>query len=340
MRTGAALLALVALAGTASADDGAETADTVASTWSGGALRLAEDDKRFVFALTTLAKGVRARASVSAPLDPDTRTATFVAKSGIVPAFRASGYIGYDSTFQALALDASDQGLLAYCESVKLEPCTASKAAEHKKKNGQPLGAGGLYWGAGLELSFAYDRTTAYLDDIGAGPRADFSATDLQLGGSGTIYMPGGWTLTARAGYERTNAVNIGKFRRCMSLPSSEPSITGQVCSDERYLKSDPGAEHAGYARLSGSLYPTGSPLARYIAASELRLNLEDLSTQAASFDVHLLLFANGFDLRGGSVRVGIGATVRTALRSPSGATYGLGDIYDYSLFGIAGTSF
>jgi hypothetical protein len=198
-----------------------------------------------------------------------------------------------------------------------------------------------VYWGAGLDVSYAYDQTTAYLDDVGAGPTKAFRSTDLQFGASATLYVPDGWALSARAGYERLHAPTLGDFRRCEALPSTISSVTGQTCRDEHYLLADAGPQQSGYARAAAAYYPADSKLlAQYLSAVELRLNGENLATDAASLDTHLLLFAKGLDLGGGSVRVGIGATVRTALASPAGADYTRGDIYDYSLFGIAGTSF
>jgi hypothetical protein len=120
-------------------------------------------------------------------------------------------------------------------------------------------------------------------------------------------------------------------------LPSSNPTITGQDCSEQLYLQRDLGVAQSGYARLSAAYYPSENLVARYLSATELRLNLEDLTTDAASFDVHFLLFAKGIQLGGSGVRTGIGATVRVALAS---ASHEQGDIYDYSLFGIIGTSF
>jgi hypothetical protein len=344
MRTAIGAAVLAATAGHAVADDSAGTADTVASTWSGGALQLAEADKRFVLALTTLVDGIRARAEISAPLDAATRTATFVTRTGLAPAFRGSFHLGYDSTYRALDLEPSDGELRQYCDQHQIAQCTERKVNEDKQKarqrQGQPLGVNAQYWGVGLDLSYAYDRTTAYMNDVGAGPTAAFSATDLQIGGSGTLYVPGGWALSLRAGYERANSVNIGTFQRCVMLPSTVSSVTGQICSDEHYLRSDPGPQQSGYARLAGAYYPASSWLSHYASATELRLNFEDLGTDAASFDVHLLVFAKGLDIGGGSVRVGIGATIRTALASSMGAEHGRGDLYDYSLFGIAGTTF
>lgn len=331
---------LIGTAGHAAAEDSAGTADTVASTWSGGALQLAEADKRFVLALTTLVDGVRARAEISAPLDATTRTAAFVTRAGLAPAFRGALHIGYDSTYRARDLDPSDNELLSYCDQHKISPCTASKVAQDKQRQGKPIAAHARYWAAGLDLSFAYDRKTAYLNDVGDGPTATFRATDVQIGGSATLYVPGGWALSARAGYERANAVDIGDFRRCTMLPSTVSSVSGQTCTDEHYLRSNPAPEQSGYARTAAAYYPSTSWLSNYLSATELRLNLENLTTSASSFDVHLLLFAKGLDVGGGSIRIGIGTTVRMALASPVGADYGRGDLYDYSLFGIAGTSF
>jgi hypothetical protein len=174
------------------------------STWSGGALRLAEDDKRFVLAITTLVQGVRA--DLSSPLDSATRTAAFVTKAGLAPGFRGALQIGYDSLYHALDLEPSERERLAHCEREKIDPCTVAKAIELKrqavaanKKRGQPLDADQRYWGAGLDLSFAYDRTSAYQDDLAAAATATFRATDLQIGGSATLHVPGGRAFSARA---------------------------------------------------------------------------------------------------------------------------------------------
>jgi hypothetical protein len=334
-----AVLALLSLAGPARADDARDTADTIASTWTGGALRLAADDKRFVLALTTLREGLRARVELSAPLDDNTRTAAFVGKDGIVPGFRGNFYVGYDSTFSALALTPSDQELLAYCERKKIEPCLLSKVQAEQERNGQPLARQGFYWGAGLNLSYAFDRKTAYVDDIAA-DTSDFRTSDLQLDATAIVTLPSRWTFSVRAGYERANKVALGDFRRCMPLPSTDMAVTGEACTDEKVLLSDPPAKHSTHVRLAGAYYPFASLLAQYISATELRLNAENLSTDSASFDVHLLAFANAIHLGDGSARIGLGVTVRTALETPDGADYKAGDVYDYSLFGIAGASF
>ena len=220
----------------------------------------------------------------------------------------------------------------------------ATQRARSRAQQGQPLGPDERYWwGVALEVSFAYDRTAAYRDDVGAGATTDFSATDFQVGGSATIHVPGGWAFTGRAGYERANTVDLGVFRRCTMLPSTDSSTTGQACTDAHYLRSDPGPEQSGYARAAGAYYPDkdNTPLlSRYVSATELRLNFESLGTSTASLDAHLLVFARGLDVGGGNIRIGIGTTVRTALASPDGASYKRGEIYDYSLFGIVGTTF
>lgn len=348
MRRAYLTAALIAAASTpAAADDSVGTGDTVASTWSGSAFQLAESDKRFNLALGTLLDGVRLRAEVSAPLDDTTRTAAFLGKTGVAPAFRTALHIGYDSTYRALALEPADGDLLAYCEANKIDPCTESKVAEVKlqaaaarKHNGQPVGVAARYWAFGLDVAYAYDRTTAYVGDVAAATTATFSDTDLQIGASAMLYVPGGWVATLRGGYERSNKVDIGDFMRCDALPSSNMSVTGQTCSDQHYLIDDPGPQQSAYLRVSGAYYPVHSLLANYVSAAELRLNLENITTDAASFDVHLLVFAKGLDVGGGNIRVGVGTTVRTALASPAGSDIKRGDIYEYSLFGIVGTSF
>ena len=150
------------------------------------------------------------------------------------------------------------------------------------------------------------------------------------------LYVPGGWVVTARGGYERINPVNIGDFRLCQTLDSSKPTMSGQACSDAQYLISDPAPRATAYGRVSGTYYPTGSVFANYLSAAELRVNFEKITSNDASLDLHLLLFAKGLDLGGGSVRLGVGTTVSTALSAPGGNDL----ITKYSLFGIAGTSF
>jgi hypothetical protein len=340
----AAIAVVGLLARHAAAEDSVGTADTIASTWSGGVFRLAERDHSFALTLTTLLEGVRIRGQISAPLDSTTRRAVFREKGTFAPAFRGSLHIGYDSTYKALDLEPEDGKLLQYCKAQKIEPCTASAVAEHKKKaagprrrNGQPIAGAAHYWALGLDLAYAYDRTTAYVGDISDNMMIrDFRATNLQVGGSYMRYVPGGWVLTARGGYERSNPVNIGDFRLCQTLDSSNPTMSGQACSDAQYLISDPDVRATAYGRVSGTYYPTDSVFANYLSAAELRVNFEKLTSDDASLDVHLLLFAKGIDLGGGSARFGIGTTVSRGLSAPVGADV----ITKYSLFGIAGTSF
>jgi hypothetical protein len=336
----------VVSAGAAFAGDSADTADTIASPWSGGALRLAEGDKRFVLALSTLQDGTQVRGEVSAPLDDTTRTAAFVTKDGIAPAFRGAFHIGRESTYGDLALAESDAGLLPFCESnhIPTNDCSnqSDKVKDARKQEGQPVHGDGRYWSYGLDVSFAYDRKTAYRDDVGAAT-AEFTSTDLQIGGSVALNTSGSWAFTARIGYERANTVDLGDFRRCQALPSTDASITGQVCNDAHYLRSDPGPQSSGYGRVAIAKYPHDSLLSHYVSATELRLNIENALTDSATFDAHLLVFARALKINGsgnGSIRTGLGVTVRTALASPMGASYGRGDLYDYSLFGIVGTSF
>lgn len=337
-----AALALAVLAATtvrAVADDNAGTGDTIASTWTGGAFQLSENDKRFNLGIATMIHGMQTRIEASAPLDDATRTATFYSKSGLEPAFRATLHIGYDSTYQALALADDDAQLLPYCKAHNIEPCTGSRVAEAQARNGQPIAAVERYWRLGVDASYAYDRTTAYLNDVGT-TTSTFRSTDLQLGALVMLYEPGGWVVSLRGGYERDNSVSIGTFMRCVALPSSDPDVTGQSCNQAHILLDNPNPQSSGYARLAGTYYPEGGLLANYLSAGELRLNAENLGQDSASLDAHLLLFAKGLDVGGGSIRIGIGTTVRMALASPAGSTTGRGDFYDYSLFGIAGTSF
>lgn len=345
----------------AQGDDSKTTGDTLASPWSGGALQLSEQDKRFVLAVSTLFEpGIRIRAEASAPLDDGTRTAVFVGRSGLAPAFRSALFIGYDSTWRALRLP-RPVNLKELCG--RPEGCTASeleaarKAAqkvaedrtaalnEQRTREGQPLSSGQpssqLNWSAGLDLAFAYDRKTAYLDDIGDDQRTkEFSSNDFQVGGSGLLNVADSLVFMARIGYERTHTVRLGTFQRCTILPSTKLMIVGQDCSEQHYLQGDLPVAHSGYARLSAAYYPSDNLVARYLSATELRLNFEELSTDAASFDAYALVFARGLQLGGPSLRTGIGARVRVALASPAGAGYGRGDLYDYSLFGIVGASF
>ena len=335
----AAIASIMALtAGPVAADDSVGTSDTVASTWSGGVLRLAEGDNRFTLALGTLLPGgVRLRGEVSAPLDETTRTATFLRRSGLAPAFRGTLHVGYDSTYNALDLDAGDRVLLQYCEAHKIEPCTASAVAKARRRDGQPIELTGLYWSLGLDLSYAYDRTTAYFGDIGDGMTSKFSATDLQLGASGMLYAPGGWVVSLRGGYERNNPVDIAAFQRCELLASKDTMVTGETCNDAFYLVSNPGPQRTGYLRAAGAYYPAGSALAHYLSATEIRVNFEHLGNDAASLDGYLILFARGLSVGAGSIRLGIGARARMALAD---ADHRSGDLFDYSLFGVAGTSF
>jgi hypothetical protein len=332
-------LAILCLTRPVLADDSQDAADTIASTWTGGALRLAADDKRFVLALTTLHDGVRVRGEASAPLDGDTRTAAFVGRRGIAPGFRGSFYVGYESTFRALTLTAADQTLRAYCERKHIDPCLQSKVDEQMRRDGQPAARAERYWGAGLDFSYAYDRKTAFVDDV-ASDTTDYRVTDLQIDASAVLTLPSRWTLTARAGYERANRVSLGDFRRCTTLPSTDMTVRGEACSDEKYLLSDPQPVGSEHARVAVAYYPMSSLIARYIAATEVRANLENLSTDAASLDVHLLAFANAIHLGEGTARIGLGVTMRTALTSHDGGDLKAGDVYDYSLFGIVGTSF
>jgi hypothetical protein len=339
-------------ASVAHGDDSKTTGDTLASPWSGGALQLSEQDKRFVLAVSTLFEpGIRIRAEASAPLDDATRTAVFVSKTGLAPAFRTALFIGYDSMWNALALP-GPVSLNALCG--KPEGCTASElelarkaaekakqqANEQKQREGQPPSSGQLTWSAGLDLAFAYDRKTAFLDDIADDTQTkEFSSSDFQLGGS-LLFHVADTAFMARGGYERTHAVQLGTFQRCTVLHSTVQTVVGQDCSEQHYLQGDPGVAHSGYLRLSGAYYPSDNLLARYLSATELRLNFENLTTDAASFDIHVLIFARGLQLGGQSLRTGIGTRVRVALASPVMASYGRGDLYDYSLFGIIGTSF
>lgn len=321
------------------ADDPQDTADTLVSPWRGAAMRLAADEKRFVLAFNTLFEGVRLRGEASAPLDGDTRVAAFAGTKGLAPGFRGALYLGYDSTYRALALGAGDPALLAYCERHQIKPCLQSKADEQMRLDGQPPARSEMYWGAGIGVSYAYDGKTAFVDDV-ASKTDDFRVTNLQLDASAVLSWPNRLAVSARVGYERADRVSLANFRRCVTLPSTSMSVTGVSCSDAQYLLSDPAPEGSGHARTSFAYYPFDSLLAHYIAATELRVNAENVLTDAASLDVHLIAFFNGVRLGDGVARIGLGATIRTALASPDGADYVAGDIYDYSLFGVVGTSF
>jgi hypothetical protein len=351
----AAALGVVALASrphVARADDSKDVGDTIASTWSGGALRLSEQDKRFYLAASTLfAPGIRIRAELSAPLDDATRQAVFLdRKSGLAPGFRGGLFVGYDWTWRALA-HSIDERIQTLCHGAA--ECTGSqeKAARDKEegiqrearlqrtRGGQPLSSGVTTWSLGMDLAFAYDSQTAFVSDVGDSDQTrDFPSSDLQLGAAGIVVLPKGWAFTGRLGYDRAHAVQFGTFRRCTTLHSSDPMVSGQVCSDQRYLVRDGGVSNSAYARASAAYYPSDGVLARYLSATELRLNFESLTTNAASLDIHLLAFARGVTLASTGVRIGVGTTVRSALVSTDETR--AGEIVDYSLFGIVGTSF
>ena len=80
--------------------------------------------------------------------------------------------------------------------------------------------------------------------------------------------------------------------QRCESLPSTSMSVTGQVCSKARYLRDDPAPQSSAYARAAGAYYADHSWLSEYVSELELRINFENLVTDDAKLDIHLLLFA------------------------------------------------
>jgi hypothetical protein len=341
IRSTVVALTLLGVMAPALADDAADTVDTLSSPWRGAALRLASEDKRFVLAVNSLFKGFRIRTDLSAPLDDETRTAAFVGKTGLAPGFRGALYLGYDSTYRALDLDAGDQGLLPACERAGIPnaKCTQKRLDEKLRLDGKPAARSEAYWGIGVEASYAYDRQSAFMNDV-ATNKETFPVSDLQVDASAVITWPNRLTLTLRAGYERSNQVSFATFRRCVALPSTDMSVSGTACGDAKYVVSDPDPEGSYHARAAVAYYPDDSLLASYISATELRTNLENLSTDTASFDVHLLAFLKGIELGDSKARIGLGATVRTAVKAPEGADYQAGDIYDYSLFGVVGTSF
>lgn len=349
---------LGSLAGRAAADESAALADTLVSPASGALIRLSEGDQRFVLAVAPAIEGYRLQAEISAPLDDTTRTATFLTRRGATPSFRGSLHLGYDSRYDTLGLTPDDQDLMRYCDANGIKPCLASAVADHKyctahgihpcdaagikahqqaaRRDGQPLDRGERYWTLGLDLAYAYDRTKAYRDDVGSAMTSTFTAKDLQVGLAYVHHEPGGWVVSVRGGYERNDAVDIGEFQRCESLPSTSMSVTGQVCSKARYLREDPAPESSGYARVAGAYYADHSWLKEYLSEIELRANLENLTTDAAQLDLHLLLFVRSLDVSSSKIRIGVGTTISSALNAPVGADL----ISDYSLFGIAGTSF
>lgn len=200
----------------------------------------------------------------------------------------------------------------------------------------------GVFWYRGLEASISYNRLSVYQSDV-ASQASSHSEYAVRLGGRVTLELSPARGqsihLSAAGGYERRQDIAATGFKRCTTLPSQDPDVTGTACSDAYYLDQTPEAKSQLYASLAGVYVHKVTPGSKQpIPGMELRFDAQG-TRDTAAVDSTLMFFLVPIS-NSTAVRTGVGATLRTALAAPDDADYEAGDISGVDVFGFVGMTF
>lgn len=133
------------------------------------------------------------------------------------------------------------------------------------------------HWSLSGDLAASLDQFKAYHDDLAN--KISVTTYDVQLGVSGSLYLPSATTLILRAGWEGSQDASKAKVERCQSLPSSDATVTGKSCDSGAFFVKGalPAFSSSAYVRLAAmQLFPK---LQRdhIIPGVELRFGIEGL---------------------------------------------------------------
>ena len=134
------------------------------------------------------------------------------------------------------------------------------KAAELKEAQRQdaiPRGSAfartgsAVFFEAGLDVSFAYDKLSLYSGDI-AEKKKNYSKSDFKVGPLVRLY-PASWlAITLRGGFESSKGVKTADAKICQNLTSSKADTTGQTCDDKAlFLKKELPRDNSFYGQVA-----------------------------------------------------------------------------------------
>jgi hypothetical protein len=198
----------------------------------------------------------------------------------------------------------------------------------------------GTYWSYGVDARLSYDRVSAYRDITM--PTQSFDNLRIDAGGQLTHYRGANWAFKLAAGYSGEQQATVKQITRCIAVPSSDSSITGQSCDDSALLLvAAPTFVNRGYARLGvtwlSSRSFAGADGTKLTPGVEVRAGADELGGDA-TFSTRFTLFvqpAVGPIL----TRTGIGIDLSWALTNASDGSFGRGDLRQAVPFAFLGAS-
>jgi hypothetical protein len=124
-----------------------------------------------------------------------------------------------------------------------------------------------------VETKLGFDRQDVYVDDLATASKSK-TATAFKTNAVFRFYPLSWLAIPLRVGLDYENKFKTNSVKRCLTIPSSDPGVTGQSCEDKLFLKNDPGGRTTGTleAALVGVVPGVTTPLA---VGAEVRDHLD-----------------------------------------------------------------
>lgn len=253
MRSSVAAYALVLAVSTWAVPLKAQDASSseLADSAGGLLLRIGEKEKTAQLALAAdLGSHLGFRASVSAPLDADTREAMILGSGNrLVPGFGFRFALSYDSIRMRVHNPGGSDapGRFDYGLRMDGESETDSDATSTTK----------VGYEAGLAFALGYDRLSLRDPTDISADGEDENKFGMELGLRGALHWLGNgvqaFVGVLDVGVSSRLGPQASKFELCRALPSMDPTVTGTDCSSAFYGQEGPSFSDSlsAYVRLS-----------------------------------------------------------------------------------------